>query len=30
MPPGNTRSELCVPLLYNGEVVGVLDIQSDN
>jgi phosphoserine phosphatase RsbU/P len=29
MPPGNTHSELCVPLLYNGEVVGVLDIQSD-
>lgn len=29
MPPANTRSELCVPLLYDGEVVGVLDIQSD-
>ncbi|MFZ5882163.1 MAG: GAF domain-containing protein [Chloroflexota bacterium] len=28
-PPANTRSELCVPLLYNQEVVGVLDIQSD-
>lgn len=28
-PPGNTRSELCVPLLYDNEVVGVLDIQSD-
>ena len=29
MPPGNTRSELCVPLLYDGRVVGILDIQSD-
>jgi len=29
MPPENTRSELCVPLLYDDEVVGVLDIQSD-
>ncbi|GAB4461413.1 MAG: hypothetical protein Kow0070_18960 [Anaerolineales bacterium] len=28
-PPANTRSELCVPLLYDNEVVGVLDIQSD-
>ncbi len=28
-PPANTRSELCVPLLYDQEVVGVLDIQSD-
>lgn len=28
-PPANTRSELCVPLLYDEEVVGVLDIQSD-
>lgn len=28
-PPENTRSELCVPLLYNEQVVGVLDIQSD-
>lgn len=28
-PPENTRSELCVPLLYDEEVVGVLDIQSD-
>jgi len=27
--PENTRSELCVPLLYDEEVVGVLDIQSD-
>lgn len=27
--PENTRSELCVPLLYGEEVVGVLDIQSD-
>lgn len=29
MPPGDTRSELCVPLLYDEQVVGVLDIQSD-
>ena len=29
MPPANTRSELCVPLIYDGEVVGILDIQSD-
>ncbi|HEX9839517.1 MAG TPA: GAF domain-containing protein [Anaerolineales bacterium] len=29
LPPENTRSELCVPLLYGEEVVGVLDIQSD-
>jgi len=28
-PPENTHSELCVPLLYGEEVVGVLDIQSD-
>jgi GAF domain-containing protein len=28
-PPANTRSELCVPLIYHNEVVGVLDIQSD-
>jgi phosphoserine phosphatase RsbU/P len=29
LPPENTRSELCVPLIYHAEVVGVLDIQSD-
>lgn len=29
LPPHNTNSELCVPLIYNGEVVGILDIQSD-
>ena len=29
LPPENTRSELCVPLLYDKEVVGILDIQSD-
>ncbi|HSL29399.1 MAG TPA: GAF domain-containing protein [Anaerolineales bacterium] len=28
-PPEDTKSELCVPLLYDHEVVGVLDIQSD-
>jgi serine phosphatase RsbU (regulator of sigma subunit)/putative methionine-R-sulfoxide reductase with GAF domain len=29
LPPENTRSELCVPLIYDNEVVGILDIQSD-
>ena len=29
VPPQDTRSELCVPLLYDEEVVGILDIQSD-
>jgi len=29
LPPGDTKSELCVPLLYDHVVVGVLDIQSD-
>jgi serine phosphatase RsbU (regulator of sigma subunit)/putative methionine-R-sulfoxide reductase with GAF domain len=29
LPPHNTSSELCVPLRYNDQVVGVLDIQSD-
>ncbi len=29
LPPVNTRAELCVPFLYDGEVVGLLDIQSD-
>ncbi len=28
-PPANVRSELCVPLLYDQQVVGVLDVQSD-
>jgi phosphoserine phosphatase RsbU/P len=28
-PPEDTNSELCVPLLYRDEIVGVLDIQSD-
>lgn len=28
LPPEDTNSELCVPLLYGNEVVGVLDIQS--
>ena len=27
-PPQDTKSELCVPLLYDQKVVGVLDIQS--
>jgi len=29
MPPHNTNSELCVPLRYADQVVGILDIQSD-
>jgi len=29
LPPQNTNSELCVPLRYGDEVVGILDIQSD-
>lgn len=29
-PPEDTNSELCVPLRYGEEVVGILDIQSDN
>ena len=28
-PPENTKSEICVPLLYDDEVVGLLDIQAD-
>lgn len=29
LPPATTRAELCVPFLYDNEVVGLLDIQSD-
>lgn len=29
LPPENTRSELCVPLIFDNKVVGLLDIQSD-
>ena len=29
LPPRNTQSELCVPLIFDGRVVGLLDIQSD-
>jgi phosphoserine phosphatase RsbU/P len=29
LPPKNTRSELCVPLIFNEKVLGLLDIQSD-
>lgn len=28
-PPDDTRSELTIPLMYNQQVVGVLDIQSN-
>lgn len=28
-PPKNTRSELCIPLIFGERVVGLLDIQSD-
>jgi GAF domain-containing protein len=30
LPPKNTHSELCVPLIFEGKVVGLLDIQSDS
>jgi len=29
LPPRDTNSELCVPLTYDAQVVGILDIQSD-
>ncbi|HBG74122.1 MAG: hypothetical protein A2X25_08000 [Chloroflexi bacterium GWB2_49_20] len=29
LPPENTRAELVVPLIYDGQVVGVLDIQTE-
>ena len=29
LQPENTRAELAVPLMFNQEVVGVLDVQSD-
>ncbi len=29
LPPKNTQSELCVPLIFNEDVLGLLDIQSD-
>jgi sigma-B regulation protein RsbU (phosphoserine phosphatase) len=29
LPPHDVTSELCVPLLYDGKVVGILDIQSN-
>lgn len=29
LPPANTRSELTVPLVFNGQVLGILDVQSD-
>ncbi|MEW6028706.1 MAG: GAF domain-containing protein [Chloroflexota bacterium] len=29
LPPKNIRSELCVPLIFNERVVGLLDIQSE-
>jgi serine phosphatase RsbU (regulator of sigma subunit)/putative methionine-R-sulfoxide reductase with GAF domain len=29
-PPANVRSELCAPLLFDRQVVGILDVQSDN
>lgn len=28
LPPEDTNSELCVPLMYDNRVVGILDIQS--
>jgi phosphoserine phosphatase RsbU/P len=29
LPPSNTRSELAVPLIFGRDVLGVMDIQSD-
>ncbi|MGC1378917.1 MAG: GAF domain-containing protein [Anaerolineales bacterium] len=29
LPPANTRSELTTPLAFDGQVYGVLDVQSD-
>jgi sigma-B regulation protein RsbU (phosphoserine phosphatase) len=29
LPPANTRAELAVPLIYGEEILGVLDVQSD-
>jgi GAF domain-containing protein len=29
LPPKNIRSELTIPLIFNDNVVGILDIQSD-
>lgn len=30
LPPETTQSELAIPLAYGGEVLGVLDLQSDH
>lgn len=29
LPPDDTRSEMTIPLTFGGEVLGVLDVQSD-
>ncbi|MEW6503121.1 MAG: GAF domain-containing protein [Chloroflexota bacterium] len=29
LPPSDTRAELAIPLAYAGEILGVLDLQSD-
>jgi sigma-B regulation protein RsbU (phosphoserine phosphatase) len=29
LPPENTRSEIVVPLVFDGEAKGILDVQSD-
>jgi sigma-B regulation protein RsbU (phosphoserine phosphatase) len=29
-PPENTRSEMTIPLIYDGQVIGVLDLQSNH
>ncbi len=30
LPPANTRAQLTVPLAFGGQVLGVLDVQSDS
>jgi serine phosphatase RsbU (regulator of sigma subunit)/putative methionine-R-sulfoxide reductase with GAF domain len=29
LPPADAKAELCVPLIFNNEVVGILDVQAD-
>lgn len=29
LPPGDTKSEMVIPLIFDGQVVGVMDLQAD-